>query len=628
MKKILAFALTLILTVTMLPCLAEGEFVQTYRSTFSDTITSMNPYTTSTRSDYEFIANIVDGLIETDVYGRPVPSMAESYTHNEDFSVWTFKIREGQFWVDSTGTKTEYEVTADDFVAGLRYVADPANDASGISTIRNVIAGLYDYYYDLVDIDEGTDIGKTRDEVLAGFDTSVGVKAIDKYTVEYTLSGPYSYFLTFAQLDLFLPLEQAFYDQVGEDFATGMDSMLYCGGYYISRWDRDKQLVMTKNANNWDADHITIDELVYEYVADSISGLELFKRGDITQVGLTSEEVASVRGTEWEQDVYLSEKSVTTYWFSYNFGTKNPEMAIAAQNKNFRKAIFSAIDAVTLSAIWEPNDPEFFTRYTMIPEDAVYDENGVDYTDYPALAPYKGVNPFNADEAKKLMQDAVAEICDADGNIIGCRPGTVDMLPITEFEADGKLPIDIVFTSSNSDTDMKKAALVKAMLETYIGTEYVNVILGYSSNSFSAEVYDLGNWDLLDDSYGFRYADPSANLDRCVSDYDITESSYDVPEYDAMIAAASTTYDIGERFTRYSEAEAWMIDNAFIKPYMTGGGSYNMTCVVPYTTPGGFFGMNSYKMKGAVIQARPVSAAQYAELTAQYKAEIAALAAQ
>ena len=138
-------------------------YEKTYKSTFSTSITSMNPYCTEFTSDYNFISNIAEGLVETDVYGRPSPCMAESWEHNDDFSVWTFRIRPDVYWVDCNGSKTEYKVTADDFVAGIRYIADPANNASGISTIRNVIAGLYDYYYALVDIDDGTDIGKTRD---------------------------------------------------------------------------------------------------------------------------------------------------------------------------------------------------------------------------------------------------------------------------------------------------------------------------------------------------------------------------------------------------------------------------------------------------------------------------------
>ena len=205
-------------------------YEKTYKSTFSTSITSMNPYCTEFTSDYNFISNIAEGLVETDIYGRPSPCMAESWEHNDDFSVWTFHIRPDVYWVDCSGSKTEYKVTADDFVAGIRYIADPANNASGISTIRNVIAGLYDYYYALVDIDDGTDIGKTRDEVVASFDETVGVKAVDEYTVEYTLSGPCPYFLSYAQLDMTLPVEQAFLDSVGEDFGTSKETMLYNGG--------------------------------------------------------------------------------------------------------------------------------------------------------------------------------------------------------------------------------------------------------------------------------------------------------------------------------------------------------------------------------------------------------------
>lgn len=605
----------------------QTSYEKVYKSTFSTSITSMNPYCTEYTSDYNFIANIVEGLVETDIYGRSAPCMAESWAYNDDYSVWTFYLRPDVYWVDSTGAATEYKVTADDFVAGIRYIADPANNASSISTIRNVIDGLYDYYYDLVDIDDGEDIGKTREEVVAAFDERVGVRAIDEYTVEYTLSGPCPYFLSYAQLDMTLPVEQAFLDSVGEDFATSKETMLYNGGYYISQWDLDKNFVLTKNENYWDIDNLTLDTLQWEYVSDSISSLEMFQRGNITGTSLTSEEVASIRGGEWEDYVYLSEKTVTTYWYSWNFQTKNPEMAAAVQNENFRKAIFSAIDAVTLSAIWEPNDPEFFCRYTLLPENAIFDENGKDYTDYAELATYRDTDPYDIEKAREYMEAAVAELCEADGvTLKGVDAGHVDMLPLTEFDCDGKLPIDIVYSSSSSDNEMKKATLVKNMLETYLGKEYVNVILCYSSNSFSAEVLDLGNWDLVDDSYGLRYADPSANLNRCVSDYDITDSGYDIPEFDAMIEKASETYDISERYEAYAQAECYLLDHAYLKPYMSGGGSYNMTRLVPYTVPGGYFGLSRYKMKGALIQTDPVTSEQHEKLKEAYEAEKAALA--
>ena len=604
----------------------EVTYVKEYNSTFSEPITSLNPYCTGGTSEYVFISNIIEGLVESDKYGRPSPCLAESWEHNDDYSVWTFHLRPDVFWVDHTGAKTEYQVTADDFVAGLRYVSEPNNSASSFSTIRGVIAGLYDYYYNLVDVDEGVDIGMTREQVLASFDENVGVKAVDELTVEYTLDGSYPYFLSYAQLDLLLPVEQALLDSVGEEFGTAKEKLLYNGGYYVSQWDLDKQVVMLKNEQYWDLENLTLDQLSWEFVSDGISSLELFKRGDVTATSLSSEEVASVRGSEWENYVYLSDKTVTTYWYSFNFATDNPEMAAAVRSENFRKALFTAIDAVTLSAIWEPNDPEFFCRYTLLPENCMFDDDGVDYTDYPGLKEYKETDPFNAETVKEYFQAAVAELCEADGvTLKGVAPGKVDMLPIAEFDVDGKLPIDIVYASGSSDSEMKKATLVKQMLETYLGAENINVVLGYSSNSFSADVYDLNNWDLADDSYGFRYADPSANLNRCTTDYDITYSSYDIPEFDAMIEKADNLFDINERFAAYAEAEVWLLDHAYIKPYMTGGGSYNMTRIVPFTVPGGYFGLGRYKMKGALIQAEPITTQQHADLKTAYEAERAAL---
>ena len=636
MKKIISVALSIILLAAILiACngdgnsvgdIDSGDYLKEYKSTFSSAITSMNQYTTTGTSDYTFISNIIDGLVEADKYGRPAPALAESWEHNDDCSVWTFHLRDGVYWVDDTGKATNHKVTANDFVAGIRYIAEPKHNASSFNTISSVIKGLEDYYDRIVDIDDGIDSGMTREEAIAAFDDEVGVKAVDELIVEYTLEGSCPYFLSYAQTDMLLPVNQEFLNEVGDDYGIAKNKILYNGGYYISQWNLDKQITLTKNEHYWDVDNLTLDVLSWEYVSDGISSLELFERGDITSTSMTSEEVASVRGSEWEKYVYLSEKTVTTYWYSFNFTSRNPEMAAAVQNENFRKAIFTAIDSNTLSAIWEPNNPEFFVRHTLLPENVIIDESGVDYTDYPAIKPYKDNDPFNANQAKKYMDRARNELTEADGKTLtGVTAGHVDMLPVTEFDVDGKFPIDIVYASTNSEYEMKKASLVKQMLENYLGTENVNVILGYSTNSFSADVYDLNNYDMVDDSYGFRYADPSANLNRLTSDRDITASYYSIPEYDRMIAKADGVYDINQHYEAYSEAEAWILEHAYIKPYMSGGGSYHMTRIIPYTVPGGYFGMGRYKMKGALVRKTPVTSDEYAKLTEQYKKEVAKL---
>ena len=221
---------------------ADVNYLDEYKSYFTSQISTLNPYTIEFTSDYEFIANIIDGLVETDIYGRYVPALAESWEKNEDTSVWTFHLRKDLYWVDSTGAKTEYQITAQDFVDGMRYVADPANAAYNAGTIEDIITGFSDYYYALVDIDEGTDTTRTREDVVATFESTVGVKALDEYTVQYTLTGPTPYFLSFVMTEVFLPVEQALLDEVGVNFGTGMEYMLYCGGYYISNHHQEAQL--------------------------------------------------------------------------------------------------------------------------------------------------------------------------------------------------------------------------------------------------------------------------------------------------------------------------------------------------------------------------------------------------
>ena len=48
-------------------------------------------------------------------------------------------------------------MTAQDFVDGIRYIGDPLNDAYSMRVIRNLITGLYDYYWGLDDIDLGSE---------------------------------------------------------------------------------------------------------------------------------------------------------------------------------------------------------------------------------------------------------------------------------------------------------------------------------------------------------------------------------------------------------------------------------------------------------------------------------------
>ena len=440
------------------------------------------------------------------------------------------------------------------------------------------------------------------------------IKALDKYTVEYRLRSSTPFFLSYLIIELFYPVEKAYLDKVGENFGTSMDTMLYNGGYYISTWERDKLVVLTKNENYWDKDNITVKELNFQKVGDEITGLEMFQRGELTGCSVSADQLKALKGTEWEKYIYLKDKNTVTYWFTMNFQSKNPEFQTFANNLNFRKALLHGIDRVKISSLYEPNNPAFFIRNTIIPENTLIDPEGVDYTDYPNLKPIKDTSPYDPALAKECMQKAVAELCNSDKTIKGLSPSKVDMDNIAAFDSDGKLPVELVLATTTDPIETKKALLIAEMLKANLGEENIKVVVGYAANSFQDEVFSPMNFDLVDDSYSFRFGDPSANLTRLTTDGSLNEGGYNIPEFDKLVEEALAKNDIKERYTKFSEAEKYMLDNVYLMPYMTGGGSYSMSKELPYQTPMGGFGLTRFKMKGAKIQSKPVTTEQYNEI--------------
>ena len=385
MKRILAFLLTLVMVFSLAAtavaedpaaaaqAILDGKtFERTYNTYFSSSYASFNYYSTSYATVREIVANCIDGLVEPDIYGVYQPSLAESWTVNEDQTVWTFKIREGLKWVDHTGAETEYALTAQDFVDGIRYIGDPLNDAYSLRVVRNLISGLYDYYWLLDDIDCGNVTDKNRDEVVASFDEMVGVKAIDEYTVEYRLENSAPYFLSLIESSmLMLPVEYDYAMAMGDDFAVDNEHMLYCGAYYVSAFERDKAITLTANPHYWDLEHITLDTVEYQMIPDGTTSLEMFKRGMTDYTSVEAEAYDSLVGTEWEDNLLPTDHSFSTNYLWLDFAGENPEFNAFINNENFRKALLYSMDREVLAALREPIDPSRILRNTINAEGAI-----------------------------------------------------------------------------------------------------------------------------------------------------------------------------------------------------------------------------------------------------------------
>ncbi|MEW6855194.1 ABC transporter substrate-binding protein, partial [Streptococcus iniae] len=144
--KWLAVAGVTILSVSALAACGNNSSKASKGSTYSYVYTS-DPdtldYLVSGRSSTtEITQQGIDGLMEYDRFGNVIPSLAKDWTVSKDGLTYTYKLRDDVKWYTADGE--EYaNVTAKDFVAGIKHAADKNSDA--LYLIQDSIKGLSDY---------------------------------------------------------------------------------------------------------------------------------------------------------------------------------------------------------------------------------------------------------------------------------------------------------------------------------------------------------------------------------------------------------------------------------------------------------------------------------------------------
>lgn len=298
---------------------AAYAYLDEHGYTLADTYYINNPYNvniwdvvgTSYTSDAMFISGTYDNLMQYDVKGIQQYALATDMQVSADGLTYTFKIREGVKWVDQQGTEIG-EVTADDWVASLEHLLDNA-DALGY----------------LMTVDEGCGL-KNFDAFLAGeaeFE-DVGVKAVDKYTLEYTLEAPFPAFPTMLGYSIFAPLNRDFYRSQGgtfgaegEEYTAGNygktpSNIAYCGPYLITNFTAQNTTRYGVNPTYWNADAVTLKNIVYAYNdgSDTLRAYNDAKSGTLSGSGFNASalEMAKQEKPEGEDKTYFELYSYVT----------------------------------------------------------------------------------------------------------------------------------------------------------------------------------------------------------------------------------------------------------------------------------------------------------------------------
>ncbi len=600
MKKIIAFALCLALCLGMTSALADSA----YRTLYSAEITSLNYLTTATTNEFALAANVIDTLVEYDKYGQVQPSLAESWEYDEETLTYTFKIREGAKWVKADGS-VYADVTAHDFVTGAKYILDAANASSTANIFYSVIAGAEDYYLGTSTPEEGAEPYPVMDW------ETVGVKALDDYTLQYTLLEPCPYFLSMVTYVCFMPVNADFLAEKGAEFgvATSNENILYNGAYILSVFKPQEKRVYAKNETNWDAENVFITsiEQTYNKEAGTLSP-ELFKQGEVDDASISTAIASEWLSSEDTADLIrpIRQSGFYSYWMLFNFDPQfdaeyEPEnWKIVVNNENFRKAFYYGLDRVKSKLVMEPDNPESILFNTVTPPQFV-SIDGVDYTEMGALAAITelGTDTFNEELAKEYMDKAVAEL----------------------KTAGATFPVKMLMPYNPSSTAWAEECVVmEQQLEELFGTDVIDIIVEAGpSSGFLKEVRRSGKYAFMKCNWGPDYADPNTYTDP------FYEGTYNWPNlateyigedgvseyYKLVDAARAITNDLTARYDAYATAEAYLIEKALVIPYGYDNGGYTASRLNPFEGQFAPFGISNERYKGQKLLDAPMSTDQY-----------------
>lgn len=513
---------------------------------------------TSRAADNDAIINTYDGLMEYDVEGTLQPALAESYEVSDDGLTYTFHLRKDVKWTDSQGREVD-TVKADDFVAGMQHMCDAQGGLEYL--VQGVIKNASQYISgEITDFDE------------------VGVKAVDDYTVEYTLEKPCSYFETMLGYTIFMPMSRSYYQSQGGKFGAEYDSsaadyqygkdsnsIAYCGPYLVTNATAKNTIVFKLSDSYWNKDNVNIKTLTWLY-NDQSDVTKMYtdaKAGTVDYVNLNTStmETAKSEGL-YDQYAVVSDTDATSFMAFYNINrtatanandgttaktTKSDEEIQrtnkAMQNVHFRRAISFAADRGAYNAQQVGEDLKYTSlRNTFTPgyfvslsKDTTIQINGTDTT-FPAGTYYGEIvqKQIDADGVKIKVWDAENKTSDGfDGwynpeNAVEELNTAIEELAEEGITIDESNPIQIEYPYPSAvEVYTNKANSYKKSVEAAFGGKVViNLVDAVDVDGWYYAGYYVNygyeeNYDVYDVSgWGPDFGDPCSYLDTMLPDYE------------------------------------------------------------------------------------------------------------
>ncbi len=540
------------------------EIKDTYDMAYGSDPVTWDVLATSLAADSEAIINTYDGLMEYDVENVLQPALAESYEVSDDGLTYTFHIREGVKWVDSQGREVA-DVKADDWVAGMQHMMDAMGGLEYLVTTEGCgIKNASNYIY-----------GETSDF------NEVGVKAVDDYTLVYTLEAPCPFFTTMLGYGVFAPMSRSYYESQGGKFGAEYDSsaadynygkdpnsIAYCGPYVVTNATAQNTIVFQANESYWNKDAVNVKTLTWLFDSgdDAMKGYNDTMSGVLDGCTLTPARLEQAKADGvFDEYNYISSTDASSFMGFYNLNRKafanfNDDTVMiseqseedaartnaAINNVHFRRAVSFALDRGAYNAQVVGEDLKLTSlrnsyvpgTYVTIPEDVTIDINGT-ATDFAAGTNYGVIvqAQIDADDVKMTVYDPEGDdgVGSSDGfdgwynpeNAVAEFETAVEELAAegVEISPENPIYIDLPYPSNSEPYTNKENAFKQSVEKALGGSVIINLVAGNSFDDwYYAGYYPTygyeSNYDICDVSgWTPDYGDPQTYLSTLLPEY-------------------------------------------------------------------------------------------------------------
>ena len=459
---------------------------------------SLDPHIATGVPEHHIITALMEGLILKDSETlAPKPGAAESWTISDDGRIYTFKLRENARW--SNGDPHN----AHDYVWSWWRALQPA--------LGNLYAYMYFSIENAQEYYEGT---------VTDFD-QVGVKALDDYTLQVTLSNPTPYFLQLLDHYSLYPVHRATVEKFGAADERGTrwtyeGNNVGNGAFQLLDWKINRRVTVQRNPYYWNTDSVRLNQIVFYPTENVVSEERMFRAGQLHRTSTIPADKIPVYLEAKDSSLHIA-PYLGTYFYRIN--TRVPHL----QDKQVRRALAMTIDRQTIS--------KSILKAGQIPAYAMTPPGTMGYYPESDLS-------FDPEAARQLLAHA------------GYPNG--EGFPATEI------------LYNTSEGHRKIAVAIQQMWKKYLN---IDIKLLNQEWKVYLDSESAGNYEISRAGWIGDYVDPNSFLDMFLCNGGNNRTGWCNAEYDRLIAdVAPTVKTHAERLAVFGLAEKILMDELPVIP--------------------------------------------------------------